>query len=140
MAEGKRTMKLRMVTPERLLFEDEVAGVTANTLMGQITVLPQHIPMVTVLKAGEILIHEGGEKRPIVVSGGFLEVGENEVIILADTAEHVHEVNIERAMKAVELAQKLLKDKQYDIREYDTLKTNLDKHQARVNSFRKWRK
>jgi F-type H+-transporting ATPase subunit epsilon len=140
MPDAKRTMKLRMVTPERLLFEDEVHGVTANTLMGQITVLPQHIPLVAVLKPGEILIRHNGETKPVVVSGGFLEVGENEVIILADTAEHVHELDVTRAMKAVELAQKLLKEKKYDMPEYETLKTNLDKHQARVNSFRKWRK
>lgn len=135
-----KTMKLRMVTPERLVFEDEVTAVTANTLMGQITVLPEHIPLVTVLKPGELLIRHNGDVKPLVVSGGFLEVGQNEVIILADTAEHVHELNIERAMKAAELAQSLLKDKQYDLPEYETLKSNLDKHQARVSSFRKWRK
>lgn len=139
MADAK-TMKLRVVTPERLLFEDDVTGVTADTLMGQITVLPQHIPLVTILKPGEILIRHNGDVKPVVVSGGFLEVGQNDVIILADTAEHVHELNIDRAMKAVELAKSLLTDKKYDLPEYETLKSNLDKHQARVSSFRKWRK
>lgn len=140
MNEQAKTMKLRMVTPERVLYEDEVTSVSANTLMGQIEILPHHIPLVTVLKPGEIVIKHNGDRKPLVVSGGFLEVGVNEVTILADTAEHVHELDLDRAMKAVELAQKLLKEKKFDVPEYETMKTNLDKHQARVSSFRKWRK
>lgn len=136
----KRTMKLKLVTPERLVFEDEVESVTAMTLDGQVTVLPGHIGLVSVLKPGEIVVKRGETINPVVVSGGFIEVANNQMIILADTAEHVHELDLDRAKKAVELAQSLMTEKKFDLREYETLKGNLDKHRVRVSAFTKWRK
>lgn len=133
-------MKLRMVTPERVIMEGEVKSISAMTLAGQVMVLPNHIAMVSVLKPGEIIVRNGKDVRPLVVSGGFMEVSQNQVTILADTAEHVKDLDLERAMKAVELAKSLLQEKKYDLREYETLKANLDKHNVRVSAFTKWRK
>lgn len=140
MADTPRTMKLKLVTPERVVFESEAQSVTAMTLEGQITVLPHHSSLISVLSPGEIIVRHAKQTEPIVVSGGFLEVANNAVTILADTAEFVHELDIERAKKAVELAQSLIREKKFDVREYETLKTNLDKHRVRVSAFTKWRK
>ncbi|MBI4122062.1 MAG: ATP synthase F1 subunit epsilon [Parcubacteria group bacterium] len=134
------TTKLRLVTPERVVLEEDVRGVTAMTLAGQVTILPNHLAMVSVLKPGEIVVHNGHERQPLVVSGGFIEVSHNTVTILADTAEHVHELDFDRAQKAVDLARSLLREKKYDLREYETLRTSLDKHSVRVSAFTKWRK
>lgn len=139
MAEA-HSIKLRMVTPERVMFEEDVNGVTIMTAMGQVTILPDHVPLVTVLKPGEMIVHVGQEHRPLVVSGGIMEVSQQQITVLADTAEHVQELDLEQAKKAVELAQSLLREKKYDLREYETLKANLDKERVRVNAFTKWRK
>ncbi len=130
-----------MVTPERVLFQDDAISVTAMTIDGQVTVLPGHIGLISVLAPGEIVLRKSEkDETPIVVSGGFMEVTETQVTILADTAEHVHELDLDRAKKAVELAQSLMKEKKFDLKEYETLKTNLDKHRVRVSAFTKWRK
>lgn len=130
-----------MVTPERILFQDEAIAVTAMTMDGQITVLPGHIPLISVLMPGEIILKRNEKDvAPIVVSGGFIEVTKHEVTILADTAEHVHELDLDRATKAIELAQSLLQEKKYDLKEYETMKANLDKNRVRVSAFTKWRK
>lgn len=150
MAEEK-TFQLKIVSPERVLFDDEVDEVILNTKLGQITVLPRHIPMISILKAGEVLIRKSGESKehagaagageiPLVISGGFVEISRDRVVILADTAEHIQELDLERAQKAVELAEKLLKEKQFDVTEYDSMQYNLQKHQARVSVFTKWKK
>ncbi len=133
-------MKLKFVTPERVLFEAEIQSVTAMTYDGQITILQHHAALLTILVPGEILIKRGGQVEPLVVSGGFLEVANDEVVILADTAEHIRELDFDRAQKAVELAQSLIREKKYDMREYESLKANLDKQRVRVSAFTKWRK
>lgn len=140
MADAARTMKVRLITPERVLFEDEATSVSMNTLDGRIEVLPHHIALISILQPGELIIKHGNEPKPVVVSGGFVEVSNNEVTILADTAEHVHELDVSRAQKAVELAQSLLQEKKYDMKEYETLKASLDKHRVRISAFTKWRK
>jgi len=135
------TMKVKMVTPERILFQDDAVSVTAMTIEGQVTILPGHIGLISVLAPGEIVLRRNEQDAtPVVVSGGFIEVTESQVTILADTAEHVHELDLDRAKKAVELAQSLMKEKKFDLKEYETLKTNLDKHRVRVSAFTKWRK
>lgn len=133
-------MKLKFVTPQRVLFEAEIDSVSVMTPDGQITVLPNHVALLTVLSPGEIVIKRAGKPEPLVVSGGFLEIAKNEVVILADTAEHVRELDFERAQKAVALAQSLIREKKFDMREYETLKANLDKQRVRVSAFTKWRK
>lgn len=142
-------MRLKIVSPERVMFDDDVNEVVVNTKQGQITVMPNHVPLVSILIAGDILIRkeegsqegtEGVGDIPLVISGGFIEVVKNQVVILADTAEHVKELDIDRAQKAIELAEKLLQEKKFDVKEYESLRLSLAKHQARASAFTKWRK
>jgi F-type H+-transporting ATPase subunit epsilon len=134
------TMRLKVVSPERILFDDEVREFVIDTKSGQITVLPNHIPLVTILKAGEVLIRKEGKETPLVISGGVLELTQKQAVVLADTAEHVSELDVERAQRAVDLAKKLMAEKKFDLYEYETLRANLSKHQARVSAFTKWRR
>ena len=106
-----KQLKLKIVTPERLVLEEMVDQVTIPTTEGEITVLPDHIPVVIGLKSGDVVALTGGEHVPMAVSGGFVEVksrpaaedprsggsGQNsgwitEVAVLADFAEHVTEM------------------------------------------------
>ena len=147
----KLTIRLKIVSPERVLFDDEVNEVVMNTKQGQITVLPNHVPLISILTPGEVLIRKeadlstqkgstGAGDIPLVISGGFVEVVKNQVVILADTAEHIQELDLERAQKAIELAEQLLKDKKFDVKEYESMQYNLKKHRSRVSAFTKWRK
>jgi F-type H+-transporting ATPase subunit epsilon len=64
-------MKFQIITPERVVFSDEVDQVSLMTTTGEITILPHHIPLVTVLKPGELRYKKDNEEQAIAVSGGF---------------------------------------------------------------------
>ena len=99
------TMRLDIVTAERLVSSDEVDVVVAPGIDGELGILPNHAPLLTVLKPGEIRVVKDGEESYIAVSGGFLEVMVNKVTILADTAEHASELDVQRAEEALTRAQ-----------------------------------
>src|SRR3989344_3481461 len=96
-----KTLKFRIATPDRVILETEVERVTCATQLGEVTILPDHIPLVANLMPGEKTIVEKAGPRYLAVTGGFLEVRPgNEVVILADAAEHVEEIDIKRAEEA----------------------------------------
>jgi len=99
----------QLVTPERRLMNEEVDSVTCPTIEGQITVLPKHEPLVATLQHGELIVKNGSESQHIAVSGGFVEVRKDEVVILADSAEHAHEIDVERAQEAKKRAEESMK-------------------------------
>jgi F-type H+-transporting ATPase subunit epsilon len=103
-------IKFKIVTPERILLETEVDSVTLPTRMGEITVLKDHVPMVSSLSAGEVKYKIAGSESFFAVSGGFIEVRKNhEVVVLADTAEFGHEIDEKRAEEAREKARELMR-------------------------------
>lgn len=105
-------LSLKIVTPERVVYEDKVDSVTAMTQMGEVTILSGHIPLVANLQAGELSVRKNGTEEFLVASTGFLEVRSgNEVVILADTAERVEELELEKIAEAKERARKLLEEK-----------------------------
>src|SRR3989338_6738829 len=108
------TLKLQLVTPERTVFEGMVDSVTAMTQMGEVTILPGHVPLVANLQAGELRLKAGAEESYLVASTGFLEVRPgNQVIILADSAERVEELELEKIEEAKERARRLLEEKRH---------------------------
>jgi len=108
------TLHLKIVTPERIVFEDEVDSATVMTESGEITVLPGHIPLVTSLKPGEMRLMKGRTEELLAVSTGFFEVRPgNQLIILADTAERLEELELEKIEEAKERARKFLEDKRH---------------------------
>lgn len=132
--------QLKIITPEREVFSEDVDQVTLPTQDGEITVLPHHVPLVSILKPGEILIKwAGGKEYPLAVSGGMLQVRSDGVIILADTAERVEEIIEERAAEAHRRAEELLKEKHMDQEEYALLAAKMEKELARLKVYRKYR-
>lgn len=103
------TLRLEIVTAERSVYSDEVDAVIAPGIVGQFTILPRHAPFMTMLEPGELCLRKGGEETFIVVGGGFLEVLQNKVVILADTAERAEEIDLERAEAAKQRAQEQLR-------------------------------
>jgi len=131
-------IKFKIVTPEHTVFEDEIDQVTLPTQEGEITVLSNHIPLISVLQAGELVAKKGGEEIAMAVSGGMVEVRANEITILADTAERAEEIDIARAEEAKQKAEKLKDERiQTDEAQYATAAAILEKNLARIKVARK---
>ena len=97
--------RLEIVTAERVLFEGDVDVVVAPGGEGELGVLPHHAAIMTTLSPGELRYRIDGEENYYVVHGGFMEVRGDQVVVLADAAEHVNEIDETRAEKALERAQ-----------------------------------
>jgi len=99
-------LKYKLVTPDRIVSEGETPSLTVMTENGEITILPGHIPLATLLRAGEMRVGSGKNEELLAVSGGLLKVEPgNNILILAETAEHSHELElgaIEEAKKRAE--------------------------------------
>ena len=93
-------IKLEIVTAEKLVFADQVDEVTAPGSDGELGILPHHAPLMTLLKPGELIYKQGSEEGSIAISGGFLEVRPDHIIVLADAAERAEEIDTARAEAA----------------------------------------
>ncbi|MBT4121580.1 ATP synthase F1 subunit epsilon, partial [bacterium] len=126
---------------ERIVFEEKIDQITLPTKMGEITLLPNHLPLVSTLIPGEILFKIDKEEIPMVVSGGFVEFNNNTLTILADTAEKVEEIDEKRAEEGRQKAKELL-DKKQDMAEVDfvALSSQMEKELARLRVIRKYKK
>lgn len=102
------SIRLDIVTAERAVYSDEVDVVIAPGIEGQLGILPHHAPLMTMLQPGELLVRKGGEELSLAISGGFLEVRPDRIIVLADAAERAEEVDLARAEEAKRRAQEYL--------------------------------
>jgi F-type H+-transporting ATPase subunit epsilon len=93
-------IKFEIVTAERVVYSDDVDVVIAPGIEGQLGILPHHASLMTMLQPGELMVRKGSEEHSIFVSGGFMEVHGNKVVVLADTAERAEEIDISRAEAA----------------------------------------
>ncbi|MFC1916594.1 F0F1 ATP synthase subunit epsilon [Chloroflexota bacterium] len=105
------SIKLDIVTVEQEVYSEDVDGIVAPGVEGQLGILPHHTPLMTTLQAGELLIRQGGEEFILAISGGFLEVRPDRIIVLADTAERAEEIDIARAEEAKHRAEERLKER-----------------------------
>jgi F-type H+-transporting ATPase subunit epsilon len=104
------TLRLDIVTAEQVVYSEDVDVIVAPGAGGQLGILPHHTPLMTVLQPGELLVKKGGEELSMAVTGGFLEVRPDRVIILADAAERAEDIDIARAEEAKRRAQQRLKE------------------------------
>ncbi|GAB4111459.1 MAG: F0F1 ATP synthase subunit epsilon [Roseiflexaceae bacterium] len=105
-------MHLEIITAERVVLSDEVDQINAPTKDGRVGILPRHMPLLTILEAGELDIIKNGEVTPFAVSGGFMEVLPTRVTILADSADRADEIDEARAEEARRRAEELMRDQQ----------------------------
>jgi len=140
-----KQLKLKVVTPERLVLEEMVDKVTLPTTEGEITVLPDHVPLISGLASGDVVAIVNNEPVPMAVVGGFVEVKKNEqgmteVAVLADFAEHVAELSdtaIEKAKARSEELKKQMENK--DHVDFEHFEAELERSLTRVKIADKWR-
>ena len=101
-------IRLDVVTAEQMVYSEEVDMVIVPGVEGHVGILRQHTPLMTTLQAGELRIKKGGEEVSLAISGGFLEVRPDRVVILADAAERAEEIDVARAEAAKRRAQERL--------------------------------
>lgn len=127
----RNTLHVEVVTAERELYNGEADSVNAPGSEGRLGILPRHAALLTTLKPGELSIKLGGAEEPLFVSGGFLEVSDNSVTVLADTAEHAEEIDQARAEQARRRAQERLAQAESDTERAD-LQGQLERAMARL--------
>jgi len=104
-------IRLDVVTAEGMVFSEDVDVVVAPGVEGQLGILPHHAPLMTMLQPGELRARKGGEELCLAITGGFLEVRPDRVIVLADAAERVEEIDVSRAEEAKRRAQERLRER-----------------------------
>lgn len=140
-----KQLKLKIVTPESLVLDELVDQVSIPTTLGEITVLPDHIPLITGVSSGDIVAFEKGEHIPFAVVGGFLEVKKNaegltEVAILADFAEHVSNLSEEKIEQAKQKAEEMrLAMVNKESVDFEHFEAELERSLTRVKIADKWR-
>jgi F-type H+-transporting ATPase subunit epsilon len=134
------SIKFKIVTPERVVVEEEIYQATLPVEGGEVTILPNHIPYIGAIKAGEIILckEAGGEEVSLVTSGGFVEFHNNILVVLADTAERAEEIDLARAEEARQRAEQLQKEQAHvSNEEYARTAALIEKEMARVKVGRK---
>lgn len=151
------TIQLSIITPERTIWDGQIDQLTLQTTEGEITVLPHHIPLVSVLTPGELRITKGSEEIPMAIAGGFVEVlppqtrsngtmeqgsnGMTRVAVLADDALRVEEMDVTAIEAAQERARKALEEKRAaDDSSFADAASALQKELSRLRIARKYRR
>lgn len=135
-----KMIRLKIVTPEKLVLEEEAYSVTLPGAAGEVTILPDHVPYVGMIRAGEIYFRRtpSAEPEPFATAGGFVEFHGNTLSILADTAERPEEIDIARAEEAKARAEAVMKERiSMDEAEYARVAAALEKELARLKVARK---
>lgn len=132
-------INLKITTPERIVFEGKVDTVVLPTPMGEIGILPHHIPLVSLLSPGELRLTNGDELTLLAVSGGFIEVQPSRVVVLADTAERADEIDEARADEARKRAEALAKETRTDAEDYAMVAAKIEKELTRLRVAKKHR-
>ena len=127
-------IRCEIVTAERTVFADDVDMVSLPGVDGVMGILPNHTPLLTVLRFGEVYVKKDGENQYFAVGGGFAEVQPDKVIVLADSAERADEINIERAEKARQAAQVAMEEgATEDPERWQQLEASLRRAQLRMD-------
>ncbi len=134
------TLTLTLVTPERVVESLQARSVQVATRDGEITILPGHVPLVSVLQPGAVVVQLENGQRHIAVSGGFVDVQDGSRVTLlasaADRAEELDEQAIERAMKE---AKELLARPDIDEEQLARAAAALDRELAKTKALRRWK-
>jgi len=105
---------LEIITPEKVVYSDEVNEIIVQTVNGEIAILPHHVNLLTQISPGEMIVKKGNNLQHLAVTGGFLEVMDNKVSILAEYAIKAQDIEVEKAMEAKKRAEKVMKEKSTD--------------------------
>lgn len=130
-------IKFKIITPEKIVFEDEVDQATLPVVNGEVTILPNHRSYIAALRAGEVMVKKDGQDVHMAVAGGFIEFDKNSLVVLADRAERAEDIDLKRAEEARQRAEDLKKEKITDSEEYARVAAMVEKELARIKVARK---
>lgn len=125
-------LTLEMVTPYKKVLSQEVDEITAPGTLGELGLLPGHTPLLTTLKIGELGYKQDGKVFHVAVNWGYLEVGEDKVTILVDTAEMADEIDLERAKAALGRAEDAMKTLSQDDKNFAIMEAALQRALNRI--------
>jgi F-type H+-transporting ATPase subunit epsilon len=131
-----KQFQLRLIAPDGVKYQKEATEVALPTENGQITVLPDHMPLVTLLKPGEIVIKNGSTTEELATEGGIVEIENNIVKILADTAEDVASLDELKIAEAKKAAEARLAEAKDDV-EFTDATAELEKQLAKLSFLAK---
>lgn len=135
------TIRVEIVSQDRLVYEGEADIVIAPSVEGKIGIMPDHAPLIAILELGLIKVVRGEKEEVFTVTGGFIEVQPEIATIMAEASEHVDEIDVERARKAREQAKETLEqDPPPDTDSYLKIQAALRRSQLRLEVVDKYRK
>lgn len=132
------SFNLEIITAEQTIFSGQVSSLTAPATDGEIGVLPRHASILTLLKPGELKYSTTEIQQHLAVSGGFLEVNADKVVILVDSAERLEDIDEDRAQLAIQRAKDRLLEKSTDL-DLERALGSLRRASARLDLVRKRR-
>ncbi|QTL96874.1 F0F1 ATP synthase subunit epsilon [Iocasia frigidifontis] len=128
------TIKLEIVTPENVVYSEDINVLEAPAMDGLIGILPRHAPLVTGLKTGVLQIKQAEENVRIPISDGFMEVKPEQINVVVRTAELPHEIDLERARRAKERAEKRLESDNSKQIDFARAQSALERALARIKA------
>ncbi len=132
---------LQIITPEKTVYDDEVEQVSLPTTRGQITVLPNHVPLVTSVEPGELIFKKHSKVATFAAGYGFAQIGPENVKILVDLAKEAEEIEEKRIEEAKREAEEAIKQKHLlSEEEYATAAANLQKALVQLKIKRRHRR
>ena len=112
-------MHLEVITPEKIIFSDEIEELIAPTVNGEIAILPNHVNLLTQLDPGELTIKAKGKTHHLAVTGGFLQIANNQISLLSDYAVRSEEIDAKKAIEAQQRAEKKMKEERENMTEQE---------------------
>ncbi len=125
-------LKLEMVTPYKRVLSEDVDEITAPGFVGELGILPGHTPLLTTLKVGELTYKQGAQQFHVAVNWGYLEVEEDMVTVLVDTAEKSDEIDLARAQAALGRAEEALKGLSQEDKDFKVMEAALERALIRI--------
>jgi F-type H+-transporting ATPase subunit epsilon len=125
-------LRLELVTPYRHVLSQEVDEVTAPGALGEFGVLPGHTPMLTTLRIGELIYRNGSEHFHVALNWGYVEVENDTVTVLVETAERADDIDLERARLAMGRAEESMKKLSPEDQDFATMQAALERALIRV--------
>jgi len=123
-------MQLKVVTPEKVIYDGEIDELIIPTVTGEIAVLPHHIDLLTQVVPGEMTIKHKGKDQHVAATGGFLQIVDGVLTLLSDYAVRSEEIDAKKALEAQKRAEETLKKKKEDLTERDFAVAQADMRRA----------
>lgn len=108
-------LHIRVITPENIVIDQDADEIILPTTTGEIAILPNHVPLVTQIAPGVMTIKSHGKEEPLAVDGGFVQITDKTVSILADFATHARDISVAKAEEAKKAAEKAMRERKSDI-------------------------